>query len=55
MMTEQEKKDIFRKAYHWKYEDNMPWDFVTGMVNQDLETNYTIKQVQKACKDMEKK
>jgi len=55
MLTEKEKEDIFKTAYHWKYEDNMPWNFVTGMVNQDLGTSYSAKEVEKVCKGKMKK
>lgn len=53
-MTEQEKKSIYSAAYHWRYEDNMPWKFVAGMVNQDLGEKYTVDQVKKICEEMKK-
>jgi lysozyme family protein len=48
-MTEDQKKSIYSQAYHSRYEDNLPWKFVTGIVNMNLGTNYTVKQVQKVC------
>ena len=49
MLTEEQKKMIYSQAYHSKYEDNLPWKFVTGVVNMNLVTYYTAKEVQKVC------
>lgn len=49
MLTKEQEKQIYSCAYHWRYEDNLPWDFVTGMVNQDLGTEYTKALVKKVC------
>jgi asparagine synthetase A len=49
MLTKKQEEDIFSSAYHWRYEDNLSWDFVTGMVNQDLGTEYTKQFVKKIC------
>ena len=45
---------IYSQAYHSKYEDNLPWKFVTGVVNMNLGTNYTAKRVQKVCEKIYK-
>ena len=49
MLTPQEARSIYAAAYHWRYEDNLPWKFVTGMVNQCLNTSYTIEKVKRVC------
>jgi hypothetical protein len=49
MLTKEQEKQIYSCAYHWRYEDNLPWDFVTGMVNQDLGTEHTKALVKKVC------
>ena len=54
MLTEEQKKRIYSQAYHWKYEDNLPWKFVTGVVNMNLGTNYTAKEVQRVCEKIYK-
>ncbi len=54
MLTEEQKKMIYSQAYHSKYEDNLPWKFVTGVVNMNLGTNYTAKEVQKVCEKIYK-
>ena len=41
-------KKIMR-LHHWRYEDNLPLKFVTGMVNQCLNTSYTIEKVKRVC------
>ena len=54
MLTEEQRESIYSHAYHWKYEDNLPWKFVTGVVNMNLGTNYTAKEVQKVCEKIYK-
>ena len=51
MLTEEQKKRIYSQAYHWKYEDNLPWKFVTGVVNMNLGTNYTAKRGSKSLRE----
>ena len=52
MLTPQEEQSIYAAAYHWRYEDNLSWKFVTGMVNQDLGTNYTTQKVKHVCEKL---
>ena len=54
MLTEEQKNMTYSQAYHSKYEDNLPWKFVTGVVNMNLGTNYTAKEVQKVCEKIYK-
>ena len=49
MLTPQEEKSIYAAARHWRYEDNLSWKFVTGMVNQDLGTDYTTEKIKRVC------
>ena len=43
------RKSIYAAAHHWRYEDNLSWKFVTGMVNQDLGTDYTTEKIKRVC------
>ena len=53
MLTPQEKS-IYAAAHHWRYEDNLSWKFVTGMVNQDLGTDYTTEKLSAFAKNQSK-
>ena len=49
MLTDDEKREIYNAAFHWRYADGCSWKFCSGILKQNYEMSYTPEQVQAAC------